>query len=151
MEITAYPLSWPIAAYPKTPMNRREEAKFEVSFAVARDHLLNELRLLGATNLILSSNIPLRKDGIPYANFLQPDDPGVAVYFVWRKSFYVLACDRWTKVKDNFRAIGLHINALRGIERWGVGSIEQAFSGYQALPEAQQPMNYGEALLDNHY
>jgi len=30
------------------------------------------------------------------------------------------------------------IEALRGIDRWGVGTIEQAFTGYQALPAPEQ-------------
>lgn len=28
-----------------------------------------------------------------------------------------------------------HIEALRGQERWGVGSLDQAFAGYAALPD----------------
>ena len=27
---------------------------------------------------------------------------------------------------------------MRGMERWGVGSVEQAFAGYQALPPQQE-------------
>ncbi|NWF58983.1 MAG: DnaJ domain-containing protein [Fischerella sp.] len=136
-QIEAYPLTWPVTS-PRTLESKRKEAKFEVGFSVARDHLLNELRLLEAKNVIISSNVPLRKDGLPYANFREPADPGVAVYFNLKKKSYVLACDQWSRVKDNLRAIGLHVNALRGMERWGVGSIEQAFMGYQALPQAQK-------------
>jgi hypothetical protein len=43
---------------------------------------------------------------------------------------HALACDRWDRVGDNLRAIGLHIDAIRGMDRWGVGSIAQAFAGY---------------------
>lgn len=35
---------------------------------------------------------------------------------------------------DNIAAIAAHIDALRRIERYGVGSIEQALAGYRALP-----------------
>ena len=31
-------------------------------------------------------------------------------------------------------AIAAHINCIRGIERYGVGTIEQAFTGYVGLP-----------------
>ncbi|MBH8565899.1 DnaJ domain-containing protein [Nostoc sp. CENA67] len=130
-DISAYPLTW-ATIYPRT--HKREAAQFQVSFSVARDDLLNELRLLGAKNVIISSNVPLRKDGLPYANFKEPDDTGVAVYFSLKDKSYALCCDRWLKTKDNMRAIGLHIAAMRGMERWGVGSVEQAFAGYQALP-----------------
>ncbi|WP_026736194.1 hypothetical protein [Fischerella sp. PCC 9605] len=79
-QASAYPLKWPVST-PHTPESRRSEARFEVNFTVARDQLLNELRLLGAKNAIISSNVQLRQDGLPYANFREPKDPGVAVYF----------------------------------------------------------------------
>lgn len=129
----AYPLNWPVI-YPRTPANRREKARFSVSFAVGRDALLEEIRLMGATQLLISSNIQLRRDGLPYANMPEPSDPGVAVYFRFKSKDYALSCDRWTKTKDNIRAIGLHIASIRSIERWVVGSIEQAFTGYLCLP-----------------
>lgn len=116
---TAYPLTW-ATMYPRTPQHKREAARFEVGFSVARDDLLNELRLLGAKNVVMSSNVPLRQDGLPCAKYKQPDDPGVAVYFQIKDKSYALCCDRWLKVKDNLRAIGLHIAAMRGMERWGV-------------------------------
>jgi len=36
-------------------------------------------------------------------------------------------------VSDNIAAIAAHIEALRAQERYGVGTIEQAFAGYSAL------------------
>ena len=45
----------------------------------------------------------------------------------------VLACDRWLRVEDNIAAVAAHIGALRGIDRWGVGSVRQAFAGYKRL------------------
>ena len=45
----------------------------------------------------------------------------------------VLACDRWLRVEDNIAAVAAHIGALRGIDRWGVGSVAQAFAGYKRL------------------
>lgn len=87
---TNYPLTWP-ANWPRTPVSKRQQARFEVSFRVARDQLFEELRLLRATVVIVSSNIPLRKDGLPYASYREPEDPGVAVYFQLRKTAHVLA------------------------------------------------------------
>lgn len=93
---------------------------------------------MGAKNIIISSNVPTRQDGFPYARPKEPDDPGVAVYFKIKDKNYVLCCNRWLKVRHNLRAIGLHIAAMCGIERWGMGSVEQAFAGYQALPPQQE-------------
>lgn len=100
----------------------------------ARSSLQHELRLLGATGVVLSSNIPLRLDGLPYSNVTEPRDHGVAVYFRVKGEPRVLACDRWDKVAHNFVALARHVEAIRGQLRWGVGSLEQAFVGYKALP-----------------
>lgn len=47
----------------------------------ARDQLLAELRLLGAKGLVVSTNVELRLDGLPYSESRHIADPGVAVYF----------------------------------------------------------------------
>lgn len=142
MKDLGYPLSWP-TGWPRTKPLDRESAKFQVSFSKARDEMLDELYRLGAFTIIISSNIPLNKNGWPYASYKEPSDPGMAVYFrLGSKPINslptVLACDRWISTRDNLRAIGLHLAAIRGIERWGVGSIEQAFMGYQTLPSSSK-------------
>ena len=76
--IEPFPLNW-IPGKLRTPSHQRKQSQFQVSFAKARDGLLLELSRLGASNIIISSNVQTRKDGLPYANFREPDDPGVAV------------------------------------------------------------------------
>jgi hypothetical protein len=63
-----------------------------------------------------------------------PADSGVAVYFQLKGKPCVLACDKWRRVEDNLSAIARDIEAQRARQRWGVGSVEQAFAGYTALP-----------------
>jgi hypothetical protein len=134
--IEAYPLKWP-EGYPRTKFTSK--SKFHASFSSARDGIISELRLMGATLPIISSNIALRKDGLPYSGMAQPADKGIAVYFVYKKKQHVLACDRWNKVEDNLRAVELAISAMRGLERWGVSQImERAFSGFAALPAPEE-------------
>jgi hypothetical protein len=135
----AYPLSWPVS-WLRTRVRR--SAPFGLNFARSRDSLIREIHLLGGRDVILSTNISLRQDGLPYANQPQPDDPGVAVYFRFKDKPMVFACDKHTNVKDNVRAIGKTIEALRGIERWGASDMmERAFTGFQALPppEGKEP------------
>ena len=128
----AFPLHWPDHR-PRTKY--RESSRFRIgSFAVVRDKLFHELELLGAKSVVLSTNIPLRQDGLPYANFKTPTDPGVAVYFLYKKKQMCFACDRWEKIEENIQAIHHTINALRGISRWGSGDmLEAAFTGFQAI------------------
>lgn len=134
--ISRYPLQWPNRA--RTPAGRRQRPKFtSPSFAAARDGLIAELRRLGAWGVVLSTNVELRQDGWPYAGRRQPDDPGVAVYFVRKSRDLCLACDRWVKVEDNLRAITDAIECIRMIERRGTGDmVDAAFTGFAALPPA---------------
>jgi DnaJ domain len=134
MDITSFPLSWPTGK-PRTPALRRQRSQFKVSFAQSRDQLVTELGRMQASKIVLSANVQLRRDGLPYANFREPEDPGVALYFVAFKKSYAFACDQWDLTRDNLRAIGCHIAALRGIKRWGVSSLEEVFSPF-ALPES---------------
>ena len=132
--VSGYPLSWPVT-------QQRTRSRTRSSFAatsVSRElrNLFAELGRLGCGdwNVIVSSNVELRRDGLPYSNRRPPDDPGVAVYFKVGGEPRVLACDRWDLVEHNLRAIVKHIEAMRGMERWGVGTRDQAFAGYKALP-----------------
>lgn len=100
--------------------------------------LADELRRLGAAREVLSTNVQRRLDGRPYSGKGQPGDSGVAVYFQLKGEPVALACDKWNRVEDNIWAIVKHIESLRGQRRWGVGTMEQAFRGYTALPAVGQ-------------
>lgn len=133
----AYPLTWP-DGWARTPDFRRtSRSAFNTTFDRARSELMKELRLLGAQNVVISSWLPLRRDGMPYAEQARRrlDDPGVAVYFTFKKRQMVMARDAYTSVHDNLRSIGLGIAHLRGLERHGGGTMmERAFEGFAALP-----------------
>lgn len=159
--ISRFPLQWP-TGWKRTPYGQRRSAKFakikKQSFAPAVPggntytrtynerlsvgdgvgRLAGELRRMGIRDgdWLISSNVPVRLDGLPYANAAQPQDPGVAVYFRMgaKREPRVLACDAWNRVADNIAAIAGHIGALRAIDRYGVGTLEQAFAGYAAIP-----------------
>lgn len=130
--IEAYPLTWP----PGRPRARsRDESNFRTTPGRAYQEVRDEVARLGGSGLIISTNVPLRRDGMPMANGRPNGDPGVAVYFTYKKKPMCFACDRWWRVEDNARAISKTIEALRGIARWGTGDmIEQAFTGFVALP-----------------
>lgn len=132
----AYPLSWPMG-WPRTKNYSVRRSEFGAhSMADASAEILRQVKLLGGRAVVISTNIELRQDGLPYSNRRQPNDAGAAVYFMLNSKPLVLACDKWRTVEDNLWAIAKHIDALRGQQRWGVGSIEQAFAGYTALPPA---------------
>ncbi len=133
----AYPLQWP-SGRPRNASSAR--IRFDTSQERAQRALVEEVRRMGGSNLVISTNIELRRDGLPYANRREPTDKGVAVYFDYKKRPMCFACDRWDRIGDNIYAIAKTIEALRGIERWGSGSmVEQAFTGFVALPAPKSP------------
>jgi hypothetical protein len=142
--IDAFPLSWPVGR-PRT--KNPERSRFRITFGRARDEVRSEVNLLGAANLIISTNLPLRRDGLPYAMRASPDDAGVAAYFEHDGRRVCFACDRWAKIEDNMHAIALTVGALRGIDRWGTGDmLAAAFTGFIALPAPGAAKTWREVL-----
>lgn len=129
----SYPLTWP-QGQPRTKLRMFSQFKAR-GFGLIRDEMLDELRRLGGSSVVVSSNLRTRLDGLPYADQREPDDPGIAVYFLRKKKPYVIACDTFNRAWKNLRAIAGTIEALRAIERYGASSmLEQAFTGFAALP-----------------
>lgn len=152
----AYPLTWPVA-WPRYK-GSRERATFgkrtrnpgatysyksQVTVAQAIARLSSEASAftlrghnyrINPDRMIVSTNIPTTRAGVPMSGRSEPVDPGVAVYFHFDGNPMVLACDKWDRVADNIAAVAAHLGAMRGMERWGVGKLAQVFAGYAALP-----------------
>ncbi len=138
-----FPLQWP-AYIARTPIEQREPSRFTLGLAAAVDGLLVEMDRLHASNMVITSDLPTRADGRPYAA-ARASDPGIAVWFVLEGKERVLACDRWLTPAENLRAISSTISALRGIARWGSTEMTaQAFQGFTALPPG--PTHWREIL-----
>ncbi len=129
----AYPLQWP-AGKPRTANPQRSRFQNK-TINVAVSHLMHQLTLMGnVRDIIISTNLRLRLDGLPYSDQKQPADKGAAIYFKYKGQDMVFACAAWDKIEDNIYAVAMTIEALRGIERWGSGDMmQQAFTGFVAL------------------
>src|SRR6516225_5296282 len=127
--IEAYPLHWP-DGWPRTNPNQREsDRRFgggKLTMGRAVNQLVNELRLLGTTNIIVSSNIPTKSDGLPYADNRRIDDPGIAVYFDFKKKHRVMARDGFTSPAGNIRSLTLAIEAVRDIRHTARDGCDRA-------------------------
>jgi hypothetical protein len=160
--INAYPLTWPdgwkrtAARDRKNAAFNRKERDYSTNFPNGRQvmkwltvndgvqRILGELSRMGIDreDVIISTNVPTRLDGLPKSNAGEPGDPGAAVY--WRQPNRPMRCmaiDRYTMVADNLAAIAATLEAMRAIERHGGAQIlDRAFTGFAALPEkASQP------------
>ncbi len=140
----AYPLTWP-AMWPRTA--HPQISRFSTSLASARNGLISELELLGASNIVISSNATLLKSGLLAARQSRIDDPGAVAYFTFDGEERAIPCDKWTRLEDNLRAIELTVAALRGLERWGAKEmVAAAFRGFAALPSGTGAAGWWDAL-----
>lgn len=112
--------------------------------------ILESLNRMGVDrqDVIISTNVRTRLDGLPRSGEREPEDSGAAVY--WRETpnspMRCMAIDRYTTVADNLAAIGATLEAMRAIERHGGAEIlERAFTGFAALPASTEP-HWSEVL-----
>jgi len=153
-ELRRYPLCWPPgwkrtrertrAAFGRTTtrvdasQNRSVYAgKEQLSVMNGAERVIGELERLGvgADDVVISTNVPVRLDGLPRSDRAEPADPGVAVYWELRGKRQCMAIDRYDRVADNLAAVAATLEALRAIERHGGGAIlERAFQGFAQLP-----------------
>lgn len=123
--IKAYPLQWP-SGWPRS--KNLERSRFKTTLSSALSFLKLEVERLGGKGLVLSSNCTLGTENTK--------DPGVVAYFTRGETSIAIPCDRWNKVSDNVKAIGLTIEAMRGMDRWGAKDMITAmFKGFIALEE----------------
>lgn len=134
--IDGYPLHWP-ASQPRTKNPKRSDFG-KRSLEKACQGLLAEIRRMGGKNPIISTNVRLRLDGLPYSHQSPPQDRGAAVYFKYEGEQVVYACDIYDRVECNVWGLAKTIEAFRAIARYG-GSrmLKQAFAGFLALPPAR--------------
>ncbi|WP_439444505.1 J domain-containing protein [Xanthomonas translucens pv. translucens] len=125
----------------RTRYDGRHEAARELTIAEAVDRVRTNLQRMGIDDddLVISSNLELRLDGLPRSNQREPTDPGVAVYWVDRfdrsQPPKCMAIDQYDRVADNLAAVAANLDAMCAIERRGGATIlARAFAGFAALP-----------------
>jgi len=162
MTANAFPLAWP-PGWKRTA--ERTRAKFTkkgrgslkdaagnyqgwdsnkpLTISQATERVRAELRRFGVADadLIISTNLKLRLDGLPRSDLGNPADPGAAVYWTKGKEGQrCMAVDRYERVADNLAAIAATLDAMRAIERHGGALIlDRAFAGFKSLPAPEQP------------
>jgi hypothetical protein len=162
----AYPLDWP-AGWKRTREGFRRHGQFckselrssqdgqdswtvkaNLSVMDGLKRILEQLQRMGIQrdDIVISTNIETRLDGLPRSDRRKPSDPGVAVYWTDHtlprgQQVRCMAVDQYLTVEDNLAAIAATLDAMRAIERHGGAEIlNRAFTGFAALPErASEP------------
>lgn len=148
--LSNYPLAWP-DGWRRLPESQRRNAQFKrkgstTSYSTNAnitpwngiERVIEQLRLMGVSrdDLVISTNIPTRLDGLPRSDAREPADPGAAVY--WNAGpgtpTQCIGIDIYLRVADNLCGIAATLEALRAIERHGGAQVqERTFRGFQAL------------------
>lgn len=142
----------PITTWPGELRTDRQRIRspFSSSYSDTLDLLDRELRMLRATVTVVQLAVnegQIRRDGKLRAA-AYPDHPGVILSFDTKAGHFRYAADRFTHWHENLRAIALGLEALRKIERYGIGAGTEQYTGFLQIetPAAQRPMTYDEAL-----
>lgn len=142
---TRYPLTWP-AGWPRASQLQLRDAKFsknkqDLSVFDGVQRVLTALKALAVDeqDVIISTNIRTRLDGLPRSGEPVPVDRGAAIYWEQDGHNRSMAIDIYTAVADNLAAIAATLEAIRAIERHGGGQIlERVFTGFAALPAPEE-------------
>lgn len=135
MKFTFRPLQdW---GQPKTPAERRRSRNtFKASHIDTMDRLRYELELLGARDGIIEADLreqDIRIDGMPRANAPQPKFPGIRVSFESRHGPLQYQTDVCERYEHNLRSIALGLEALRAVDRYGITSRAEQYTGFKAI------------------
>lgn len=134
--VNVYPLTWPEGV----PRHKgtREPGRFKTTLGVSLDNARHSLELFGSdtrmpvSGIIFSSNYGSVGLGAPSK---RPEDPGVALWFMWDGAQRCIAVDRYSTVEANLQAIHHVLESDRTKLRHGsLHIIRASYSGFKALP-----------------
>lgn len=141
----------PISTWPgkRTGLAFRKHGPFKTDFNATRRGIDRELAHLGARRAVLEMECEerdIRLDG-----FLRADakvkGPGVIVSFSTAADIPLrFACDTYHTWLANLRAIGLTLEALRAVDRYGATQKSEQYRGFAALPADAAVMDAGQAV-----
>lgn len=155
----------PISTFPaEFTTGRMTNSPFRSGWMATMELLERELEKLGARSAVIELALmegEIRLDGWPRAG-ARPTHPGVVVSFDSRHGPLRYGTDAFHYWQDNVRAIALGLEALRKVERYGIGKRGEQYQGWRQLTagpvmtreEAQELLDgYGghrKALMATH-
>lgn len=131
----------PIERWPgkETPSYVQKRSPFDAPWTATLDLLDRELHQLRAKLVVIQAFVKpgqLRLDG-GLRSGTNPSRPGIILSFDSKNGPMMFPCDTFDKWGDNLRAIALALEALRKIDRYGVTSRAEQYTGFKALPQPE--------------
>jgi hypothetical protein len=132
----------PLRAWPHKPTPTYQQKPWpngrKITITSALDAVDDELRRMGcARRAYIEADIDekhIRLDG-ELRSSATTRSPGCIIYASHRTLGELRwACDRFSKLQFNIRAIAATIEALRSVDRYGCVRDQQQFTGFKALP-----------------
>lgn len=126
---------WPSHIQERTAPGDRERGPYEVTedktFEQLEHTLMNRMQ---AQHVKFVTDKQHKGNGRPYARHSDPPDPGVIVFWEMDGTQHAMACDAYTKVRDNARAILLCLQDKLRVQNRPAATGSAEFEGYRALP-----------------
>ncbi|GAB3676738.1 J domain-containing protein [Halopiger thermotolerans] len=133
-------LEWPDGFERTLAEHRTRNKRFRTSLRDTIDQLEDELELIGADEWRLSTDARHQNQNpsYPYAN-QNPDDPGAVVRWTMENGQYAVACDAYTRLRDNIRTLYLYIHEKRKMSQRPVKTGQSEFASAR-LPSADDEL-----------
>lgn len=126
----------PIHLWPRPETKRRKRSVFKSAYSRTLDLLFREIEHLGGRDIVVQIDVQeheIRLDGWPRSD-ARPASPRVLVSLNSKHGPLAYPCDRFDRWQDNLRAIALALEALRKVDRYGVTTHGEQYTGWRALP-----------------
>ncbi|WP_231183548.1 J domain-containing protein [Haladaptatus sp. DYF46] len=131
-------LDWPATFEQTDPTERTRNNRYEASLRTSIDDVAAELKRVGVDDWRLSTAARHQKQNprYPYAN-ASPTDPSAVVRWTMDGEQYAVACDAYSRLRDNVRTLYLYLREKRKMEQRPVVTGESEFANAR-LPPADE-------------
>jgi len=137
-------LDWPTGFDRTDPADRERNNRYEASLRDSIDALEAELDRLSVDDWRLSTDASHQKrnPNYPYAD-ATPEDPSAVVRWTMDGEQYAVACDAYSRLRDNVRTLYLYVREKRKMEQRPVETGESEFANARLPPgeESDEPVS----------
>lgn len=132
-------IDWPTGWHRTPASERTRNNRFEASLRQSIDDVADELGRVGVDEWDLSTAAEhqITNPRYPYADS-RPDDPGAVVRWSMDGEQYAVACDAYSRLRDNIRTLYLYIREKRKMEARPVQTGDSEFANARLLPAEER-------------